>query len=130
MEPPMPTTMEAYKRYMSKEPELVHFTDTDGEEHSMSWEDFKTYHDSRVEDDENTRDSFYVELKGVKANSPRLTMAMPIFQQCPLEEAEINARFMTGIHYGEMFMALFAKARKKAIELGINPSHVCTKIME
>ncbi|KAJ9465544.1 hypothetical protein DIPPA_07099 [Diplonema papillatum] len=123
--PPSEELLEAHHRHLSRKPEIVHFTDVDGETHTMNWEDFKTYQDA-AKKDRRAEDAtqFCVRLKNVPAEGSRLAYAMTIFRNAPLDEAEANARFMSNVRYAEIFIALCKMIRKEAIARNMNPSQI------
>eukprot|EP01064_Diplonema_japonicum_P013493 TRINITY_DN21061_c0_g1_i1.p1 TRINITY_DN21061_c0_g1~~TRINITY_DN21061_c0_g1_i1.p1 ORF type:complete len:224 (+),score=25.02 TRINITY_DN21061_c0_g1_i1:43-714(+) len=124
IQPPTTRTMEAYYRYKSQDPEIVHFKDTDGEQHTMSWEDYKTYQAAQLETKNEEESLWTVSLKNVTAEGSRLAYAQKVFKNTPLDEAEANAKFMTNVQYGEIILALIQKARKDVVKRGLNPAHV------
>ena len=120
--PPTAKTLEAYNRLITRDPEIVHVTDSDGESHSMSWDDYKLLREQQRESKTAGESRFKVRMKGVKAEGVKLFYMRTQFRNVPIDEAEANARFLTNRPYAQIMLALIKEAKTKAIGLGMNPA--------
>eukprot|EP01062_Namystynia_karyoxenos_P070951 TRINITY_DN66360_c0_g1_i1.p1 TRINITY_DN66360_c0_g1~~TRINITY_DN66360_c0_g1_i1.p1 ORF type:complete len:230 (+),score=79.72 TRINITY_DN66360_c0_g1_i1:166-855(+) len=122
---PSPQTMDKYYRHVRRTPEVVHFTDYDGEEHTMTWEDFKSYQNEQRKKKLNEGEWLSVRMSKVPTHCKRLIYWRILLKGMSLEDAEANARFNENGDYGEIFVSMINQAKEKGQRLrGWDPRNV------